>query len=94
MEEENIQDQIAKTEKITGFGSGASQTFEEYQKGLKDMHLQTEQTEEEALSDARTKSFMSRAVGQDSILKKMVGLKLMNNGILDPSLAGYYLYRS
>lgn len=94
MEQEELNNQVAEQNMKTGFGAGANMTFTDYQKWLADMRQGEQQDESQALSDARTKGFVTRGFGSDSILRKMIGIKMMNNGMIDNNLLGYFMYRS
>lgn len=61
--------------------------WQEYKEFLKDKHVETEDTP----SDKYVKQYVSSAFGSDEILSKMIGLKMLNNGILDKNLCNVYI---
>lgn len=55
--------------------------------GVNSTGNQLEQTPEMAASDARVKKFVTDTYSSDPILRKMIGLKFLTDGVIDESLA-------
>lgn len=61
--------------------------WQEYKEFLKDKQVETEDTP----SDKYVNQYVSSVFGSDEILSKMIGLKMLNNGILDKNLCNVYI---
>lgn len=51
------------------------------------------QTEEQIQSDKRVKGYITNAVESDDILRKIIGLSLINNGMIDEGLGKIYFLK-
>ena len=69
--------------------------FKQYKNWLQGINntnppAQTEQEKQDQLaSDARIKGYLTNAM-EDNVLAKMIGIGMINNGYIDPSLAQMY----
>lgn len=67
--------------------------YQNYKTWLTGVNSKGEQPQFNAESDARVKKFVVDSVGGDDILRKMVMLNFVTDGIIDKSLADIYIMK-
>lgn len=67
--------------------------YDEYKEWSNKVNSTGKQPEFDAVSDARVKRYLINTVESDNILKKMIGLGLLNDGIIDKNLAELYFLK-
>ncbi|MBQ2204791.1 MAG: hypothetical protein II411_02715 [Lachnospiraceae bacterium] len=67
--------------------------YQNYKTWLTGLNSKGEQPQFNAESDARVKKFVVDSVGGDDILRKMMMLNFITDGIIDKSLADIYIMK-
>lgn len=67
--------------------------YKEYRSWLQGINSTGEQPQFNAESDARVKKFVIDSYSSDPILRKMIGLKFLTDGVIDDSLAQIYFLK-
>lgn len=67
--------------------------YQNYKTWLTGLNSTGEQPQFNAESDARVKKFVVDSVGGDDILRKMMMLNFITDGIIDKSLADIYIMK-
>ena len=67
--------------------------YQNYKTWLTGLNSTGEQPQFNAESDARVKKFVVDSVGGDDILRKMMMLNFVTDGIIDKSLADIYIMK-
>ena len=67
--------------------------YQNYKTWLTGLNSKGEQPQFNAESDARVKKFVVDSVGGDDILRKIMMLNFVTDGIIDKSLADVYIMR-
>lgn len=61
--------------------------YKQYRSWLTGLNAGSQQPQFNAESDARIKKFVVESYASDPILRKMIGLKFLTEGVIDDSLA-------
>lgn len=69
------------------------ENYQTYKSWLQGINSTGNQPEFNAESDARVKKFVTTTIGGDDILRKMMMLNFVANGIIDSSLADIYIMK-
>ena len=67
--------------------------YKEYRSWLQGINSTGEQPQFNAESDERVKNFVTTTIGGDDILRKMMMLNFVTDGIIDKSLADIYIMK-
>ena len=69
------------------------ENYQNYKSWLQGINSTGSQPEFNAESDARVKKFVTTTIGGDDILRKMMMLNFVTDGIIDKSLADIYIMK-
>lgn len=71
----------------------APMDYGQYKEWSNDVNSKGKQPTFDAVSDARLKRYVVDTISSDNILKKMIGLNFISNGIIDKNLAELYFLK-
>lgn len=73
--------------------SKSNNKYSKYKEWLNNINSTGKQIESDTVSDERVKRFIVDSVGNDDILRKIMMLNFISDGIIDKSLADIYILK-